>query len=159
MPSSTEHVQLKTMYCMNCVKYVHPRHLTFSCTHLLPFLNDVLPAMVLQNRVVWSNIKCPSPHSSVWHVSLNPAPTVPTGLGRRVVGVVVLLLLLMSGDIEMNPGPVGKRTSSMYKAYSMSLKIHSYKKQKYTYHMMNSIDGSFGHFWSGSVFSCVQNTG
>ena len=49
----------------------------------------------------------------------------PTSLGRRVVGVVVLLLLLMSGDIEMNPGPVGKRTSSMYKAY-MSLEIHSF---------------------------------
>ena len=35
---------------------------------------------------------------------------IPTGLGRRVVGAVVLLLLLMSGDIEMNPGPVGECT-------------------------------------------------
>ena len=79
-----------------------------NCSHhplVLPSLNDVLPAMVLQNRV---NIKRLSYISSVRHVSLSPAPTVPTGLGRKVVVVVVLLLLLMSGDIETNPGPVGK---------------------------------------------------
>ena len=104
---ATERVQLKTMYCTNSIKHVHPCPVTFSHTHLLPFPNNVLPAMVLQNRVAWSNIKCPSSHSRVWHVSLN---LVPTGLGRRVVGVVVLLLLLMSGDIEMNPGPVGECT-------------------------------------------------
>ena len=75
-----------------------------SHTHLLPFLSNVLPAMVLQNRVAWSNIKCLS-YSTVGHAFLSPAPT---GLGRRVVGVVVFLLLLMSGDIEMNPGPVGE---------------------------------------------------
>ena len=45
-------------------------------------------------------------------MSLSLAPIVPTG-GRRVVGVVVLLLLLMSGDIEMNPGPVGECTLLM----------------------------------------------
>ena len=99
---ANEHVQLKTMY-KNCV---HPCHMTFSHTHLLPFLNNVLPAMVLQNGVAWSNIRCPSSHSSVHHVSLSP--TVPTGLARRVVVVMVLLLLLMSGDIETNPGPVGE---------------------------------------------------
>ena len=109
---ANEHVQLKTMYYKNCVKYVHPRHVTFSHTHLLPVLNNVLPAMVLQNRVAWSNIKCPSSHSCVRHVSLSP--TVPTGLGRRVVGVVVLLLLLMSGDVETNPGPVGKCSCLTY---------------------------------------------
>ena len=66
------------------------------------------------------------------------------------MGVVVLLLLLMSGDIETNPGPVGKRTSLMY------------KKLKYSYHLMKSVDGLYGHFRgqeSGSVFNCVQNTG
>ena len=112
-----EHVQLIATCHMN-LHHVHARRMTFSHTHLLPFpnnvlpafshthlLNNVLPAMVLQNRVVWPNIKCPSSHSRVCHVSLSPAPT---GLGRRVVGVVVFLLLLMSGDIEMNPGPVGK---------------------------------------------------
>ena len=107
---ATEHVQLATMYYMNCMNHVHARHMTFSHTPLaLPSLNNVLPAMALQNRVAWSNIKCPS-HSSVHHVSLNPAPT---GLARRVVGVVVLLLLLMSGDIETNPGPVGEWISLM----------------------------------------------
>ena len=105
---AAEHVQLKTIYYKNCIAYVHSRHMTFSHT---PFLSNVLPAIVLQNRVAWLNSKCPS-HSRVCHVSPNPA--VPTGLGRRVVGVVVLLLLLMSGDIETNPGPVGEWTSLTY---------------------------------------------
>ena len=103
---ATEHVQLKTMYCTNSINHVH--HMTFSHTHLLPFPNNVLPAMVLQNRVAWPNIKCPSSHSRVCHVSHSPALT--TGLGRRVVGVVIILLLLMSGDIETNPGPLSKCT-------------------------------------------------
>ena len=97
---ATEHEQLTTTCRMNRIKQ---GHLSRSHTPLiLPSLNSVLPAMVLQN------IKCLSYIFSVRHVSLSPAPTVPTGLGRRVVGVVVLLLLLMSGDIEMNPGPVGE---------------------------------------------------
>ena len=108
---AAERAQLTTMYYTNHW-HVHPRHVTFSHTPLeLPSLNNVLPAMVLQNRVTWSNIKClsyTSSHSSVRHVSHSPDST---GLGRRVVGVVVLLLLLMSGDIEMNPGPVGECTS------------------------------------------------
>ena len=101
---ATEHVQLKTMYYKDCIKYIHPCHMAFSRT---PFLRNVLPAMVLQNRVAWSNSKRLSSQSSIRHVSLNPALT---GLGRRVVGMVVLLLLLMSGDIETNPGPVGECT-------------------------------------------------
>ena len=109
---ATEHVQLTTMYYRNPLNHVDARHMTFSHTPLaLPSLNNMLPAMALQNRVAWSIIKCPS-HSSVRHVTLSPI--APTGLGRRVVRVVVLLLLLMSGDIEMNPGPVGKHTSLMY---------------------------------------------
>ena len=100
---ATEHLQLTTT-CR--IKPINRCSLSRSHTPLvLPSLNNVLPAMVLQNRV---NIKCLSHISSVHHVTLSPAPTVPTGLGRRVVGVVVLLLLLMSGDIEMNPGPVGE---------------------------------------------------
>ena len=121
---ATEHVQLATMYCVNSINHVHACHMTFANKPLvLPSLNNVLPAIAFENRTAWSNIGYQSTHSSVRHVSLSPTPT---SLGRRVVGVVVLLLLLMSGDIEMNPGPVGKRTSSMYKAYSMSLKIHSF---------------------------------
>ena len=107
---ATEHVQLTTTCHIN---HVHPprinTRLTFSHIHLLPFLSNVLPAMVLQNQLSWSNIKHSS-HSRVYHVALSPAPIAPTGLARRVVGVVVLLLLLMSGDIEMNPGPVGECT-------------------------------------------------
>ena len=34
-----------------------------------------------------------------------------SGLGRRVVGVMVDLLLLMCGDVEVNPGPVRKYMS------------------------------------------------
>ena len=100
---ATKHVHLTTTCHMNPI---NQGPLSRSHTPLvLPSLNNVLPAMVLQNRV---NIKSLSYISIVHHVSLSPAPTVPTGLGRRVVGVVVLLLLLMSGDIETNPGPDGK---------------------------------------------------
>ena len=97
---ATEHAQLTTTCRMN---HINQGHLSRSHTPLvLPSLNNVLPAMVLQN------IKCLSYISSVRHVSLSPAPTAPTSLGRLVVGVVVLLLLLMSGDIETNPGPFGE---------------------------------------------------
>ena len=109
-----EHVQLTTTYQLSPIHqcYVHPRHVTFSHTPLLlPSLNNVLPAMALQNRVARSKIGYPSytsshsdfPHrSSVLHLNL------PTGLGKRVVDVVLILLLLLSGDIETNPGPVGE---------------------------------------------------
>ena len=106
---ATEHVQLTTTCHIN---HVPPPRMNFSHTPLeLPSLNNVLPAMVLQNQLAWSNIKCSSctsPHSRVCHVALSSGSTIPSGLGRRVVGVVVLLLLLMSGDIETNPGPVGE---------------------------------------------------
>ena len=106
---ATEHVQLIATCYMN---HVPPPCMTFSHTPLeLPSLNNVLPAMVLQNQQEWSNIKCSSctsPHSRVCRFPLSPGSTIPSGLGRRVVGVVVLLLLLMSGDIETNPGPVGE---------------------------------------------------
>ena len=99
----TEHVQLTTTCRINPI---NQGPLSRSHTPLvLPSLNNVLPAMVLQNRV---NIKCSSYISSVRHVSLSPALTVSNGVRRKVVGVVVLLLLLMSGDIETNPGPVGE---------------------------------------------------
>ena len=97
---ATEHVHLTTTCRMNPIN-----HGTVSRSHtplVLPSLDNVLPAMVLQN------IECLSYITSVRHVSLSPAPTAATGLGRRVVWMVVLLLLLMSGDIETNPGPVGE---------------------------------------------------
>ena len=108
-----EPVQLTTMYHMNPVNQwsVHPHHVTFNHTPLLPSLNNVLPAMALQSRVVRLNIGCASytsSHSGVHHVPPIPHLNLPSGLGRRVVGVVVVLLLLLSGDIETNPGPVGE---------------------------------------------------
>ena len=114
---TTEYVQLKIMYYRNPINQwrVRPRHMTFSHTHLPPFLSNVLPAMILQNRVVWSNIIClsyTSSHCSVYRLSLSLAPTC---LERRVV---LLLLLLISGDIETNPGPVGECSFLMYLKYN-----------------------------------------
>ena len=109
---ATEHVQLTTMYYMN---HVLPPRMNFSHTPLeIPSLTNVLPAMVIQKQLAWSNIKrssYTSRNSSVCHVALSPAPIASTGLGRRVVGVVMFLLLLMSGDIETNPGPAGEYIS------------------------------------------------
>ena len=120
---ATEHVQLTTMCYMNHINHVAPPSMNFNHTPLeLPSLNNVLPAMVLQNQLAWSNIKCStytSPHSRVCPGS--------TGLGRRMVGVVMFLLLLMSGDIEMNPGPVGECTSQTYCKHQVVLdtEIHT----------------------------------
>ena len=77
----------------------------------------ILPAMALQNEIVKSNIWClsrSSSHASVHRVSFSPVFSVPSGLGRMVVGAVVVLLLLMSGDIETNPGPVGECINMRY---------------------------------------------
>ena len=107
-----EHVELTTMYHMNSInwRHVHPRHMTFShIPMVLPSLGNVLPAMILQNRVVRLNVGCPSytlAQSGVHCVP--PNLDLASGLGRRVVGVVLVLLLLLSGDIETNPGPVGE---------------------------------------------------
>ena len=85
---------------------------TFQCGHMtlnpmplvLPSLDNVLPAMALQNRVARLNTgytSCCSASSSMSHM-------VYFRRALRVVGVVVALLLLLSGDIELNPGPLGK---------------------------------------------------
>ena len=109
-----EHVQLTTMNHTNPINQwsVHTHHMTFNHTPLLlPSLNNLLPAMALQSRVARSNIGCASyssSHSGVRHVPPILHPDLPSGLGRRVVGVVLVLLLLLSGDIETNPGPVGE---------------------------------------------------
>ena len=106
----TEHVQLATTYYMNPIDRCS--HVTFSHTHLmLPSLNNVLPAMVLQNRVVRLNVGCMSCFSS--HFSTLCAPTslslsMYSSVERSMVGLLVLLLLFLSGDIELNPGPLGE---------------------------------------------------
>ena len=95
-------VQLATTPPTNPINFAHPPRMTLNHAFLLlPLLNNVLPAMVLLYMVVSSNMKYPSSDSSV-HVYL-----CPSGLGRREVKLVVVFLLLLSGDIETNPGPVG----------------------------------------------------
>ena len=109
---AADHINPMGQWC------IHPRHTTFKHTPLmLPSLNNVLPAMALQNEIVKSNIWClsrSSSHASVRRVSSSPGFSVPSGLGRMVVGVMVVLLLLMSGDIETNPGPVGEYINTRY---------------------------------------------
>ena len=86
-------------------------HMSFSPAPLvLPSFNNVLPAMILQRKVMRSNsrcVSCTSSHSGVCRVPSILHLNLPSGLRRRVVVVVLVLLLLLSGDIETNPGPVG----------------------------------------------------
>ena len=103
--ASTEPVILFGRWC------VHPHHIFKPSPLMLPLLNNILPAMALQSVEVKSNIWCQSgslSHASVHHVSSSLGFTVPSGLRRMMVGAVMVLLLLMSGDIETNPGPVGE---------------------------------------------------
>lgn len=75
---------------------------------VLPPLNNLLPPMVLQNRVWWLNIGHPlSFFSGAPHVPPRQCLSLPSCL-QRVAEVALLLLLLLSGDIETNPGPVGE---------------------------------------------------
>ena len=117
---TAEHAQIVTTDRMNFLDQscIHPRCTSFKHAPLmLPPLNNILPAMALQNEIVKSNIWClsrSSSHTSVRRVSFSPGFSVPSGLGRMVVGAVVVLLLLMSGDIEMNPGPVGECINMKY---------------------------------------------
>ena len=103
-----ENVHLRTAEYMNLI-HVHQCHMTFRCvTLLLPSVNNILPAMTLQNRVVGSNISCPASYTSNCYASPNTSPVTSLSGLVRVVGMVLMaLLLLMSGDIELNPGPVG----------------------------------------------------
>lgn len=92
---------------------------TFQCGHMtlnttpfvLPYLDNVLPAMALQNRVARLSTgyaSCLSFHSSVHCDSSSMSRRVYFRRTLRVVGVVVALLLLLSGDIELNPGPLSE---------------------------------------------------
>ena len=105
---ATEHVQLATTY--HSSPKVQGVYMTFRYAPMvLPSLTNLLPAMVLQNRVVRLNsgyTSCSSLHSTVWCTSPSWCLKVHCSLGRRVVGEMVILALLLSGDIEMNPGPV-----------------------------------------------------
>ena len=84
-------------------------HLAFSHTTLvLPSLSNLLPAMVLQNKVVKPSIHFSHSlyHSRSDHNPLGLGLSVPSSLQMMVM--VFALLLLLSGDIETNPGPVGE---------------------------------------------------
>ena len=110
--AATDHMNPMDQWC------IHPRHMTFKHAPLmLPSLNNVLPTMALQNEIVKSNIwclSCSSSHARVCCVSSSQGFSVLSGLGRMVVGAVVVLLLLMCGDIETNPGPVGECINTRY---------------------------------------------
>ena len=54
-------------------------------------------------------------------------PSLASHMRRRTVGVVVVLLLLLSGDVETNPGPVGELRSLLQ--YDISLTSHTLHKE------------------------------
>ena len=100
-----------TTYHVNPINqcYVHGHRVNISHTPLvLPSLGNVLPAIVLQNSVVRLNIGCPSYTSSCSSIRDSLHLNLLSSLGRSVGAVVLALLLLLSGDIETNPGPVGE---------------------------------------------------
>ena len=69
-------------------------------------LSHVMP----EHALIVTNIGClphPPTDSGVYHVPLGLVHGAPSDLGR-MVELVVTLLLLMSGDIEINPGPLSE---------------------------------------------------
>ena len=112
---SAEHAQLATKYYVNPINqwHVDPNHMYISHTPLLlSSINNVLSAIVLQNEVV-SRLNIgyslyTLPYFSTCHTTPGLHLNLLSSLGRMMVGVVLVLLLLMSGDIETNPGPVGE---------------------------------------------------
>ena len=111
---AAEHAQLTTTHHTNPANLCGG-HVTFSHSSLvLPSLNNVLPAVILQNRAVWSNIhlsRSLSYSSICGRVSLSLGLSVPSSMKKVVI--VFTLLLLLSGDIETNPGPVGEHSQSL----------------------------------------------
>ena len=82
-------------------------HITFRHAHLvIPQLKNVLPVLVLQLNIA-CQILCSLSHFRLFCASPTPGLGIPSGLGRMVSGVIALLLI-MSGDIETNPGPIGE---------------------------------------------------
>ena len=101
---AAERKQLTTTHHTNLTDHCGG-HVTFSDSPLvLPSFSNVLPAMALQNKVL-KYLSHSFSHSSICHVSLGLGISVPSCL--KVV-MMVFLLLLLSGDVETNPGPVGE---------------------------------------------------
>ena len=109
---AAEHKQLTTAHHTNPADQCGG-HATFChFPPVFPFLGNVLPAVVLQNKVVkpqmhLSHSLCHSRLSSIHHVFFSLGLSVSYSLK---IMVVVVLLLLLSGDIETNPGPDGEHT-------------------------------------------------
>ena len=102
---SWPHCALATKHSITLQLHVHLCHMAFSYTYA-SWCCHPLPAMVIQKSVTRSNIRCPSctsSHSGVHHVHTIPCLSMSSGVEWRVV---MVLLLLLSGDIEKNPGPV-----------------------------------------------------
>ena len=97
---AAEHTQLATT---ERIEHLYPCHMTFQLTPL-PRLDNMLPVMFQLNVRCGSHS---SSHSSLRHVSSSPGLSVPSGL-ERMADEVIVLLLILSGDIETNPGPVGE---------------------------------------------------
>ena len=104
---AAEHALLTTTHHLTNPADLRGSHMTFHHSPLvLPSFSNVLPSMALQNKVA-KYLSCSFSHSSICHASLGLGLSVPSYL-KKVVGVMVVLLLLLSGDIETNPGPVGE---------------------------------------------------
>ena len=103
---TAEHAQLATTYGMTPT---HQWHVHSHTPLVLLSLGNVLPAIVLQNsHIVRLDISASytSSHFSICHTPFSLCLSLLSGLGRN--GVMLALLLLLSGDIETNPGPVGE---------------------------------------------------
>ena len=111
---AAEHKQLTTTHHTNPADLCGD-HVTFSHTpRVLSSFDNVLPAMVLQNKAVRSNIHLSFSmfYSSICgHVSLSLGLSVLSSVKKVVM--MVTLLLLLSGDIETNPGPDGEYIANL----------------------------------------------
>ena len=74
------------------------------------------------SRAEQLNTSCMPYSSNVHHASPGLGLHVPSGLGRMVLRVI-LLLLVLSGDIESNPGPVGEISGLLYVTWLCVLKF------------------------------------
>ena len=70
-------------------------------------------------------------HTPVVGVYMCPClhPSFASLMGRRAVGLVVVLLLLLSGDVETNPGPVGEGSVFNVEFPLTTVCYHSYAIQ------------------------------
>ena len=101
---AAEHALLTTTHHSN----LHGGYATFCHSFLaLPSFSNVLPAMALQNKLV-KHLSRSFSYSSMCHISFSLGLSVFPFLKK--VAMVVTLLLLLSGDIETNPGPVGEES-------------------------------------------------